>query len=108
MKPSQQLKQLYDRIPTFVCEPGCNDCCGPVAMSKTERKKIGLDSSITPVDSTMTCKFYTHSCCSIYKDRPLLCRLFGTTEKLKCPKRGPEKLLTQEQEDEIMKAYLKI
>lgn len=77
-------------------------------MSKPERKRLKLEKTITPTNETLSCVFSSEGC-SVYKDRPLMCRLFGTTLSLPCP-RGckPEKLLTQEEEDEIMGIYLKL
>lgn len=40
--------------------------------------------------------------CQVYEDRPLICRLFGTTERLRCP-RGmkPEKATSQRVEKAV-------
>jgi uncharacterized protein len=110
IKPSQRLKQLYELIPSFECEPGCNDCCGPVAVIKVERKKLKLVESIIPTNkNSLTCCFSTPNGCSVYKDRPMTCRLFGTVEKLKCPKnKTPTKMLTDTEEKQIMNEYLNL
>lgn len=29
----RMIEALRSKIPTFACEPGCHDCCGPVTAS---------------------------------------------------------------------------
>jgi hypothetical protein len=87
MKKTKKLKELYDRILKFQCIPGCTECCGPVALIKTERKRLKLDINMTPIkQGSLECVFATSEGCKIYDDRPMTCRLFGVVESLLCPR----------------------
>jgi Fe-S-cluster containining protein len=114
------LNKIYKRIPKFKCQPGCNACCGPVPLCTKEAavlKEIvkdnpdrslleGLNSFMTPVDSNLNCKFSSAKGCTIYEDRPFMCRLYGTTEALKCPLGcKPNIFLTQNEENSLMEFY---
>jgi len=110
-------------IPTFQCKEGCHDCCGMVPFSKDEWQRISLKAAelgvipreiLSSTDDTIfvpdikleeTCPFMENDGCSIYENRPFMCRLFGATEvsHLICP-RGckPETPLTESQTDVLM------
>lgn len=108
MTDATELKALYDAIPGFQCRPGCSDCCGPVPFAPVEWKRIKLAKTGIACDS---CLYLVDSKCSIYRDRPFLCRLFGATEdaKMACPHGcGPEHPLNQRQTDILMSRYLKL
>lgn len=36
-------------------------------------------------DDTLTCNFLHNDKCSIYEDRPLICRLWGAVKQMRCP-----------------------
>lgn len=102
-------ERLYKRIPTFTCEPGCTDCCGPVPFSKWEWERI-KDKRKGDI-KTLTCPYAVGGRCEIYEQRPLICRLFGAVdvETLRCPHGcGPERKLTKAEADEIMEEYFRI
>lgn len=47
---------------------------------------------------TMTCPFLKKDGCSIYEERPIMCRLFGAVDHrdMKCPMGcGPKKLISE-------------
>ena len=75
------LKKLRQRIPGLQCIPGCSDCCGPVVFSKTEWDRVKDKRRATSI----TCPYVEDGKCAIYRDRPIICRLFGTVEDLQCP-----------------------
>ena len=110
MTEKAQLKKLYKKIPEFKCIEGCTDCCGPVPISEYEAKKLGTSQRITPTTvGTCDCVYASKDGCTVYHDRPLICRLFGTVERLKCPHgKAPDKLLSSKQEDAILVQYLKL
>jgi Fe-S-cluster containining protein len=114
------LNKIYKKIPKFKCPPGCSACCGPVPLCSKEvliLKEIvkdnpdksiseGLDSFVTPIDSKMNCKFSSIKGCTVYENRPFMCRLYGTTESLKCPLGcKPTWYLTPTEENELMNSY---
>jgi uncharacterized protein len=116
MKPKQErrlLGELYARIPTFDCIPGCHDCCGPVYGSREEIKKAPLLETWKGVslEGCLSCPYVTSLGCGIYNDRPLICRIYGATEdpRLQCPHgRGPERKLSIAETNEIWRRYLKL
>jgi Fe-S-cluster containining protein len=106
------ISRLYDEIPGFDCVPECSECCGPVPCHDWEIENIGLKNAVSigtsglKTISPTKCQFIEDGKCSIYDHRPLMCRLFGTVEALKCPHgKGPEQLLTGEQAAGIMDKY---
>lgn len=116
-------RQLYDKIPSFKCKPGCNDCCGPIPISFHEAAQIPdggakIEAHYEQIlkakdlsSACMTCPHSTILGCAIYETRPLMCRLFGTVddEKLHCPHGcRPEKMLTAAEGRIITAAYRKL
>ncbi|MHB9026955.1 MAG: YkgJ family cysteine cluster protein [Armatimonadota bacterium] len=105
-KVQEEIAALYAMIPAFECLKGCTVCCGPVPCHPAEeeampKREINLNNTWLTCEHAMF-----RQGCSCYEHRPLLCRLFGTVPSLPCPfGRGPEKLLTKEQEDEIKRRY---
>lgn len=94
-------------IPTFECVPGCHDCCGPVPWSRWERAQVPGP----PPGGHGACPWLGEDGCTIYRDRPLICRLFGASEepRLRCPHgRGPGRPLTVAETRRIMDTYLKL
>lgn len=108
MKPKKLHHQLYARIPTFHCLPGCSDCCGPIPFSKWEWKRLKDKRKATELE----CPYVnTEDKCDIYSKRPLLCRLFGTVNhpKMVCPHGcGPDKMISQKEAGEMLDTYYKL
>lgn len=90
---SRKIDQLRRQIPGFACEPGCHDCCGPVTASSEEMSRLPVKSGAEH-DAALAewnCVHLGAQGCEVYEQRPLICRLFGTTPSLPCPRaRGPE------------------
>lgn len=84
---SQTLRFLRQRIPAFECEPGCHDCCGPVTASSEEMARLPLktDAEHAAALDELSCPHLGGQGCRVYAERPLICRLFGTTPRLACP-----------------------
>lgn len=101
---SKKLDELYKRIPTFECKVGCTECCGPVIWHPAERAKF----SALKVSDSINCPYSLCGFCEEYENRPLLCRLFGTSDRMPCPYCGPPKRLTVEETDQIMKEYVEL
>lgn len=98
----KRIHELYARIPSSNCKGLCQECCGPVSASNAEirllkRKGIKLDSK------HLTCKSLKDGRCSIYSDRPVICRLWGATEKMPCPFGcQPDRMLKEDESYEII------
>lgn len=86
-KNSHIIRFFRKQIPTFACIPGCHDCCGPVTASSEEvaRLPIKSDAEHDAALSELNCVYLGTNGCQVYEERPLICRLFGTTPALPCP-----------------------
>lgn len=89
------LERIYRAVPTVQCKGMCQQACGPIDMSAEERRRIDaggihiptmreLNDSITERGS-MDCPALVDGKCSVYDDRPLICRLWGAVESMPCP-----------------------
>jgi len=90
---SRRIDQLRLEIPGFACVPGCHDCCGPVTTSSIEMSRLPVksDAEHEVALADWRCVHLGPQGCEVYDQRPLICRLFGTTPSLPCPRgRGPE------------------
>lgn len=104
MTEEKDIKSLRDQIPEFECIPGCTDCCGIVSFSPYEWNTLLIHQQHT----TFACPYIAgdNGGCSIYDDRPIPCRLFGTVPRLACPHgKGPAQMLTHSQEENILNQY---
>ena len=96
------LEVLYAQVPRLACKGLCHASCGPIGMSAAEEARIG------PVDvkpGTLECEKLVLGRCSIYAQRPMICRLWGVTEEMPCPHGCiPERVLTHEGFELLRKA----
>lgn len=93
---SQKIRFFRERIPTFSCTPGCHDCCGPVTASSEEvsRLPVKSDQEHEIALAELNCPYLGENGCEVYEERPLICRLFGTTPNMPCPnERRPEEMI---------------
>jgi uncharacterized protein len=83
----RKIDALRLRIPTFTCIKGCHDCCGPVTTSSTEmaRLPVKTEAEHAAALAELSCPHLGKQGCEVYAERPLICRLFGTTPQLLCP-----------------------
>ena len=84
---SRKIDHLRQRIPSFACVPGCHDCCGPVTASSEEMARLPVksDAEHDAALAEFNCVHLGPQGCTVYDERPLICRLFGTTPRLPCP-----------------------
>lgn len=101
---SRKIDQLRLQIPSFACVPGCHDCCGPVTASSEEMARLPV-KSVAEHDAALAeynCVHLGPQGCQVYDQRPLICRLFGTTPSLPCPNgRRPVYMIDTRTEQEI-------
>lgn len=85
--PDRQLDGLRQRIPSFTCIVGCHDCCGPVTASSEEMARLPrkTEAEHDAALAELSCPHLGEQGCEVYGERPLICRLFGTTPRLACP-----------------------
>jgi len=84
---SRQIRFFRKNIPAFACRPGCHDCCGPVTTSAEEMARLPVksDAEHEAALAELNCPHLGSNGCQVYEERPLICRLFGTTPRLACP-----------------------
>ena len=101
---SQIIRFFRERIPSFECTPGCHDCCGPVTASSEEVARLPVKSDIQHEAALVeyNCPYLGVNGCEVYDERPLICRLFGTTPHLPCPNgKRPAQLIDSKIEQKI-------
>jgi hypothetical protein len=81
------IARLREQIPSFECVAGCHDCCGPVTTSSEEISRLPAktDSEHEAALDDLSCVHLGPDGCTVYGERPLICRLFGTTPSMPCP-----------------------
>jgi uncharacterized protein len=101
---SRKIDHLRRQIPSFDCVPGCHDCCGPVTASSEEMARLPVksDAAHEAALAEFNCVHLGPQGCEVYDQRPLICRLFGTTPNLPCPRgRGPEQMIEARVEQQV-------
>ena len=107
-KNSQQVRFLRTQIPAFECVPGCHDCCGPVTTSSEEMANLPVKSETEHAAALaeLRCPHLGEQGCQVYHERPLICRLFGTTPRLACPNgRRPAVMIDPRIEEQIFRYF---
>jgi hypothetical protein len=115
----QALQRLYAQLPGIGCQRKCQKACGPIALTRLELHQLlrfnprldvsrikgkteggyslGLLYLIVGAENG-TCPFLKDGSCSVYEHRPLICRLWGSTQVLVCPFGcQPERVLSEEE-----------
>jgi hypothetical protein len=84
---SHKIRFFRQRIPAFECQSGCHDCCGLVTTSSEEMSRLPVISEALHAAALadFNCPHLGSNGCKVYLERPLVCRLFGTTPRLACP-----------------------
>ncbi|MCX7204866.1 MAG: YkgJ family cysteine cluster protein [Proteobacteria bacterium] len=101
---SQKIRFFRQRIPSFECIPGCHDCCGPVTTSSEEMSRLPRKTAAEheAAMENLSCPHLGDQGCTVYMERPLICRLFGTTPTLPCPHgKRPELMIDEKIEKQI-------
>jgi Fe-S-cluster containining protein len=105
---SQTIRFLRRHIPAFECEPGCHDCCGPITASSEEMARLPekTDQEHATALAGLSCPHLGGNGCRVYAERPLICRLFGTTPRLACPNgKRPETMIAADIERQIYRYF---
>ncbi|SHE20506.1 YkgJ family cysteine cluster protein [methanotrophic endosymbiont of Bathymodiolus puteoserpentis (Logatchev)] len=104
IKNDLQIHFFRKNIPAFACTPGCHDCCGPVTASSNEVARLPAksDAEHEQALAKWSCPYLGEHGCEVYEERPLICRLFGTTKSLPCPNGcAPNKMIDVKIEQKI-------
>lgn len=105
---SQKIRFFRERIPSFECAPGCHDCCGPVTTSSEEMARLPVksDAEHEVALADLTCPHLGEKGCEVYLERPLICRLFGTTSNLICPQGKRPAIMTDHQVEKQIHQFM--
>ena len=101
---SQIIRFFRERIPAFECVPGCHDCCGPVTASAEEVGRLPVKTDVEHAEALAdyNCPYLGKLGCQVYAERPLICRLFGTTPRMPCPNgKAPAEMIDPNTEYQI-------
>jgi hypothetical protein len=83
----RELRAIYEQLPAVNCQRKCQECCGPIIVSPAERLRmevVGGRPLVYDIDAGH-CEYLVEGGCSVYAVRPLICRLWGAVEKMRCP-----------------------
>lgn len=88
-KAEKFLEALYAELPKMQCKGKCQDSCHSVGLAKIEQDVIKKRHGIC----INTGLYIESGCpalgmfgqCQVYPDRPLICRLWGMLESMRCP-----------------------
>lgn len=87
MPPSalESVQSLYRLVPDVGCKGLCTQSCGPILYSVAEGSSIARKHGARPVPSNGgTCSSLRDGKCSVYADRPMICRLYGAVASMRC------------------------
>jgi Fe-S-cluster containining protein len=92
------LDALYAELPYLECRGLCWHSCGPVDMSHTERSRIAELGVTIPGYTREAAERFRETgnvdacpalgpfrTCGVHPVRPMICRLWGMTEMMRCP-----------------------
>lgn len=80
------IRRVYAKLPAVHCKGLCQEGCGPIMFSKAEEKMMRAAGATPPTfDDDATCTALKDGRCSIYENRPYICRLFGAHKNMVCP-----------------------
>ena len=82
-----KLDALYDRVPRIACKGLCTADCGEISMSRVEARRLQQKTGTWPIFDVarQRCGYLQDERCSIYRWRPLICRVYGVHEEMPCP-----------------------
>ena len=92
-----KLRAIYDSLPRIECQKRCHGTCGPIVMSDLEWDRLASQHGARICGDDLVCPYLERASglCGVYDSRPLICRLGGVTEALRCQFGcEPERLLT--------------
>src|ERR1035438_9631703 len=90
---SDSIALVYISLPAIRCQGKCQASCGPIMYSDAEASRVERltgkrlpDVFVVIEPKDLTCPLLDPAGhCSIYAHRPLICRLWGLVERMRCP-----------------------
>jgi Fe-S-cluster containining protein len=99
----EEIKKLYEKIPSSVCDGHCSKCCtNMIQFAPSEEEKMG------GYKWDGVCSHLKDGKCSIYENRPLICRIYGVSEMFICEGCKPVRTLTEEETLGIIHEYVRV
>jgi Fe-S-cluster containining protein len=126
-KKLRVLNEIYDSLPSVECKGLCWTTCSFINITPIEEVNIetatgkpvetilvpmiagdGMTPMIKPTEAEK-CPYLQLNRCSIYAQRPLICRIFGTAEGLRC-RHGckPSRVISDKDVSKILKQLVKL
>lgn len=88
---SDSLAAIYAELPELRCRGKCQESCGPILMSDAEKarfqtagKRVPTPIEVLGSDHAQCPHLSPVGRCTVYEIRPLICRLWGSVEAMKC------------------------
>lgn len=108
-KAEKALDELYAMVPAMKgCKGLCQRSCGPVPATPVEVERMERRSGkkFGHREDDLTCHMLSAvGRCTVYGDRPMVCRLWGAVETMRCPWGcEPERLLTADEGRQLLGA----
>jgi Fe-S-cluster containining protein len=104
--PEKELERLYATLPKINCRRLCQECCGPINMTELELRRLSEQFPALPsfarempialssgqvvsergfATDCHQCPMLKDGACSVYPIRPMICRLWGLVQSMRCP-----------------------
>jgi Fe-S-cluster containining protein len=85
----EKIESVYARLPRLDCQKKCQDSCrGTIHLSKVEAvrlRELKVRPGGVPVQDYCPMFDFMTGLCRVHPQRPLVCRLWGLVEKMRCP-----------------------
>ena len=106
MKPMGPIDTIYAKLPTLHCQRKCQQSCSPILMTRLEwmriKKRLGYAPKAS-LEEMCPMLNQTTGSCMVYGIRPLICRIYGLVEKMRCPWGCvPDRWLSDQEAAELM------
>ncbi len=97
------IQKLYEKIPRSSCRDKCFRCCiNSIQAAEEEIERMGGYEYID------RCPHLIENGCSVYQNRPFICRLYGTSSLLSCEDCTAEYILNDQETRILLREYLKL
>jgi hypothetical protein len=108
---NSQLEAIYATLPAIQCKRKCNLACGPIGFAPVEIANVKVTGHQVPtmvnhlIHGPLTCSALKSGGCSMYDQRPGICRLYGLTKVLAC-RHGcePDRWLSEAEASQFLKS----
>lgn len=85
----EQIRDLYNQLPHIECKGLCDAWCSGIAPTQAENEQIrrrkGLRLTLQNTAERCPLLDVVTKRCNGYTVRPMICRLWGLTERMRCP-----------------------